>query len=728
MRLTSLRATRLLLRLLALIAVSSAGLLATTANWAGADTGVGVASADTRYVPGPDGTTIIVTSTGDDAVMLFCTDRACTDYERVRVPGAGFGPFGSTVLADSEGRVYVIEQDTAVRCDRPGCAGGTTTSLDLPPLRLLRITSDDRLAGVSALSLSLSAALFCDDPQCTGVTSHLMPQGASGATEMLDDEYVTYQVNRLDSTLTTYRCEDGCATSTTTTAVLDADIFADGETRVSLSAFVSRASSTPVLLLRVGPISHHLACESVDCSAPTVTRSAVPIATNLGTAVNDQGNFVYLQPGSAGFNGSVATCTDPSCATPLVSPEFNAIRRLSVDALGRPQVLSNRFLVSCDMRGCDLPTFDPNFRGVCRAGLNSSSLDMSVLGSRTGWSLRSGQAESTRFESVGADQVIRMDGRTSNGPVAAVGVLDGVEIGSGVTNFACDGPADHAASWSCMAEQGRIDVRVASAVVPATFDVRIGGLAPRTITIDADTPVDEIRRSFAIAYPEHGSVITTVTARPDGPVPVTITDQATGAIVFDQTFDIRCQFRAVAGPEATIVQSCMAGRGRIDTNIVNTSTQDKNYVIKLFTTGSRRPMFIRGRTVAPGDWWRSPLTGRPNGEYEIVVQTQRDGATPPVTFARRTVDINCERGTESIDEPEVQVVNACRDNRGYLMFIFTNNTAQPKPIVLSFAGVPNRSTTVPRFGQSVKFVTGRPNGTYGASVLGGPSLSVDVAC
>ena len=92
------------------------------------------------------------------------------------------------------------------------------------------------------------------------------------------------------------------------------------------------------------------------------------------------------------------------------------------------------------------------------------------------------------------------------------------------------------------------------------------------------------------------------------------------------------------------------------------------------------------------------------------------------------MDIQCETGLESVSEPALQIVNACRSGLGYIMFLFTNPTADAQSVTLEFDGVPNRSTTIAPFGQSVKFVTGRPDNTYSGHVVGGEQFSVDVAC
>lgn len=148
------------------------------------------------------------------------------------------------------------------------------------------------------------------------------------------------------------------------------------------------------------------------------------------------------------------------------------------------------------------------------------------------------------------------------------------------------------------------------------------------------------------------------------------------------------------------VISCLAGNGRVDTNIVNTGTGAATYRIEFQGLSPRQ--FL----VGEGDWWRMPITGRPDGDFDVTVR--RDGQTVSAT----TVTVSCDGAVPDVTDAEVQIVNACRADRGYLLFQFVNETAADASYVIQFENVPNRSTSASPYGQSVRAVTGRPDGIF----------------
>lgn len=158
------------------------------------------------------------------------------------------------------------------------------------------------------------------------------------------------------------------------------------------------------------------------------------------------------------------------------------------------------------------------------------------------------------------------------------------------------------------------------------------------------------------------------------------------------------------GPEVMHVTSCLAGAGRVDTNIVNPGPGSARYRIEFGNLSARE------LTVAALDWWRMPVTGRPNGDHDVTVL--KDGEV----VSQTTVTVNCSPNGSSVDGPEVQIVNACRAGSGYLLFQFLNATDAQRGYVIEFDSVPNRSTSAAAFGQSVRAVTGRPAGTHGYAI------------
>lgn len=133
--------------------------------------------------------------------------------------------------------------------------------------------------------------------------------------------------------------------------------------------------------------------------------------------------------------------------------------------------------------------------------------------------------------------------------------------------------------------------------------------------------------------------------------------------------------------EIALYSSCLAGNGRIYFNIVN--TQSFSSVYRLEVTG----LSAIQRTVAFEDWGRISITGRPPGTYEVSVL--RDGSSILDTF----LSIDCSAPEPLVSAPEVSIVNACRLDRGQMFFQFVNPTANPRPYVIEFEGVRNRSTT-----------------------------------
>ena len=156
------------------------------------------------------------------------------------------------------------------------------------------------------------------------------------------------------------------------------------------------------------------------------------------------------------------------------------------------------------------------------------------------------------------------------------------------------------------------------------------------------------------------------------------------------------------GPQTavTVAESCLADNGRIDFNIVNEGSSAARYRID-FDGLSPREL-----TVAAGDWWRMPITGRPDGLHPVVIS--RDGNPVYEGMA----EFSCDEDVPRVSTPEIAIVNACREGLGYLLFQMVNPTDSPKGYVIAFQTVPNRSTTAAAYGQSVRAVTGRPDGDH----------------
>lgn len=165
--------------------------------------------------------------------------------------------------------------------------------------------------------------------------------------------------------------------------------------------------------------------------------------------------------------------------------------------------------------------------------------------------------------------------------------------------------------------------------------------------------------------------------------------------------------------------SCLSGNGRIDTNFVNATNRAAVYRMEF------QGLTARQATVEAGDWWRQSVTGRSDGTYNIVVTL--DGTV----VSQTAVTVACD-GAVTVDPDEVQVVNACRNGFGYIIFQFVNPTPDTKSWIIEFEGVNNRSTSAAGYAASTRAVTGRPSGTYDVLIRTGAaevaSFPVTVSC
>lgn len=250
-----------------------------------------------------------------------------------------------------------------------------------------------------------------------------------------------------------------------------------------------------------------------------------------------------------------------------------------------------------------------------------------------------------------------------------------------------------------------------------TINNPFGSLTDYDVTFDGANPTN-IR---VLANTASTTVISDIA---DGEPNVTVTRED-GYVAYDNEELILCgDIAPVPGADGPIevahVVSCLAGNGRVDTNMINTGAATATYRLEF------EGLSARALDVDPGDWWRSPITGRPDGDFLVVVK--RDGAV----VSSSTLTVSCDTAPPTLDEPEIQIVNACRAGNGYILFQFVNDTDQNRPWVILFSGVPNRSTSAAAYAQSVRAVTGRPDGVYEATVTSGgvlvDSFDITVAC
>lgn len=174
--------------------------------------------------------------------------------------------------------------------------------------------------------------------------------------------------------------------------------------------------------------------------------------------------------------------------------------------------------------------------------------------------------------------------------------------------------------------------------------------------------------------------------------------------------------------EIELIQSCLAGRGRVDLNIVNTQTTSSVYALEFGSLTARQT------TVFFEDWGRLSVAGRLPNTYPAVVK--RDG----VEILNTNVTIDCSAALPLVSTPEVTITSACRGstaNKGQVYFQLVNPTASAKTYVIEFENVPNRAKSAAAFGQARRGTAGRPDGTYdylvrtGSTELDSGQVTVD---
>lgn len=146
--------------------------------------------------------------------------------------------------------------------------------------------------------------------------------------------------------------------------------------------------------------------------------------------------------------------------------------------------------------------------------------------------------------------------------------------------------------------------------------------------------------------------------------------------------------------------SCLSGNGRIDVNLLGGDPYtSSHYRVEI---GDLAP---RERTLKFFEWWRSPVTGRPDGPLRIRVF--RNG----LLAYDKDVVVACDTAP-SVDAPEITELNSCKESGGFILWQFANPTATTRGYVIAFEGVPNRSTSAAAYGAAVRGVSSRPDGEY----------------
>lgn len=149
--------------------------------------------------------------------------------------------------------------------------------------------------------------------------------------------------------------------------------------------------------------------------------------------------------------------------------------------------------------------------------------------------------------------------------------------------------------------------------------------------------------------------------------------------------------------------TCLGGNGRIDINLINQGDAPGLYRV---TIGS---LPARQNTINPNSWWRSPVTGRPDGPIQAIVT--RDGQM----VYSEVLNVQCDNNA-TVSSPEVQIMTYCVNGRGFVLAQMANPDATSQGYILDVGGI-RRSQTAAPHGAAVRGVSGRPNGDLPVSVF-----------
>lgn len=206
-------------------------------------------------------------------------------------------------------------------------------------------------------------------------------------------------------------------------------------------------------------------------------------------------------------------------------------------------------------------------------------------------------------------------------------------------------------------------------------------------------------------------------------VPIGNIDAADNVAAINLTKSDVANFRVAANATSTELNlhtSCLAGNGRFDLNVINPEASTANYRLEF------EGLSAREIDVVPKKWSRIRISGRPPGDYQVVVKKNGN------TILDTSLSIDCSVTTPQVSLPEITPMSTCLNSNGLVMFQMVNPSGSSRPYVIEFDGVSNRSTTAAPFGQTIRGTSGRPDGTYGFVVkTGGSALHsgfVNVDC
>lgn len=228
----------------------------------------------------------------------------------------------------------------------------------------------------------------------------------------------------------------------------------------------------------------------------------------------------------------------------------------------------------------------------CLGGAGRIDYTLTNLGDETRtFTVQYAQIERANKLAPGESVVVTITGRR-DGSVRTI-VFDQHEDlwGSSLVVDCVEDPSEpYTVSVSCLAERGRVDVTILNPDASTWFDIDIGPIT-RSVWATTDQPTT-----------------VTVTGRPEGPLPVTISSGNAVLYTVEPTVDCVEDQTEIA----VVSVSCLAGNGRIDVSIRNDSPEPVNYSVEVGSVF--RPVTIDGNTIQ-----NVAVTGRPDGINLVAV-------------------------------------------------------------------------------------------------------------
>lgn len=255
------------------------------------------------------------------------------------------------------------------------------------------------------------------------------------------------------------------------------------------------------------------------------------------------------------------------------------------------QILSSNETVNCDP-----PEQEVTLQNSCLA--SNGRIDVSLLNTNSSsqtYTVAVGSLSArTKTLAAGAGGRITVTGRP-DGDLDVVVKRGSTTILNRSVTVDCDPNVEVVVKSTCLAQNGRIDTTMMNTTsAPHTYAVAVGNLAPRNRVLAAGE-----------------SITVSVTGRPDGDLPVVVTRD--GTQIYSTPETINCDGGTTPGEPVKVTVGCLAGNGRIDVNLGNTTTSSATFRVDV---GDLDPRY---RTLAANATDRVTVTGRPDGPIDVVV-------------------------------------------------------------------------------------------------------------